>query len=794
MSFSSRKLLTKIYDLDIPNESRRKKKEKDLLLFKHKLKSKKIIDKKKTFEINKTEKGNKIINKSKLKLDNSNKTIETNKFPVIPKLNIKNVIIKENNFEFNEAKEQKNMLLLDYNLIESSSEDSNYKLSDLKNGKGWQSERFCQYPQCIYIQFIKPVLIQKIEFILHEKNIPSIIRFYSYYPKDEKNNFLSNYKEVEYNLISLIEANSNENSNFKSREFRKIYPNIKSIFFKLEFDKNYPNMYNLFNQVGLIKLEFFGEYLDYIGGSEKNNELQINNSIKPNLFDDIDLIGICYAQLDELRKKMKYNIEIEDYMVCKEIKFKREKIRLLGKKLQELESEKTMALNNEDFSKVLNIKNSIDKIKIELLNIANSNSTQINDNNLFSDRYNNQKNHSKFIEPLSRSVPRKPKIYFLGNINNNNKNNNHTIDSNEPNSKDNMDQIDKLISNGGTILPKVFNKYNFSTEVSESIKEIEKGKLEEIPKEILDEYSDITNILGEENMQKIFSKQYLWKEEGLNILFDKIEDIIKSNNKNIKNIITSIFKLCLLMMEDTHPSNIIKIFEIIKKVFNYMNNNNKIKIKLENNITDGILYKIRKKLTDINIKVRSKAGLLYYFLISLNFFDSNNLIEDLIKLENTNLNKKSNNLILEKLNILVNLFISNDKAIKDKLTEKQNFPYNIIIEYLTKYMMDINHEIRKKTRFCLKLFFDIYDKDEFKKYFENINKKELDELIKDIPQLEKYFKINKNNEITEQKKDEIKIKEYILKKSNSKKLTKLNYNKNRSYILKSKEKNKNQKY
>ena len=484
MSFSSRKLLTKIYDLDIPNESRRKKKEKDLLLFKHKLQSKKIIDKKKTFEINKTEKGNKIINKSKLKLDNSNKTIETNKFPVIPKLNIKNVIIKENNFEFNEAKEQKNMLLLDYNLIESSSEDSNYKLSDLKNGKGWQSERFCQYPQCIYIQFIKPVLIQKIEFILHEKNIPSIIRFYSYYPKDEKNNFLSNYKEVEYNLISLIEANSNENSNFKSREFRKIYPNIKSIFFKLEFDKNYPNMYNLFNQVGLIKLDFFGEYLDYIGGPEKNNELQINNSIKPNLFDDIDLIGICYAQLDELRKKMKYNIEIEDYMVCKEIKFKREKIRLLGKKLQELESEKTMALNNEDFSKVLNIKNSIDKIKIELLNIANSNSAQIDDNNLFSDRYNNQKNHSKFIEPLSRSVPRKPKIYFLGNINNNNKNNNHTIDSNEPNSKDNMDQIDKLISNGGTILPKVFNKYNFSTEVSESIKEIEKGKLEEIPKEM----------------------------------------------------------------------------------------------------------------------------------------------------------------------------------------------------------------------------------------------------------------------------------------------------------------------
>ena len=593
MSFSSRRLLTKIYDLNIPKESNNKKeKEKDLLLFGQKLKTKKNNERKKLFLINKTEKGNNFINSTKLKLDNNNndnntnKTIDVNKFPVIPKLNIKNVIIKEdtnkNNLE--EIKEENNILLLNYKLLESTSEDSNYKLKDLKNGIGWQSERFCQYPQSIYIQFPKPVLIKKIEIILPEKNIPSIIRFYSYYPKEETNNYLINYKEVEYDLVNLIKTNSNENTNFKSREFRKIYPNVKSIFFKLELDKNYLNLYNLFNQVGLFKLDFYGEYLDYKGNSEVN-EIQLNY-VKKSKEDNIDLIGLCDKQLKELKKKMKYNIEIEDYMECKEIKFKREKIRLYEKKLQELEEEKTNAIKNEDISRTMAIKNLIDKLKIDILNtMTNSNSSKINNDELIlSDRYKSKKKYSKFIEPLSRSVQRKPKIFNLENIDENkisNNNYNHTIDNNN------------LILNDEPILPKVFNKYNFNTEGSEAIKEIEKGKLEKISKEILDEFSDITNILGEENMQKIFSKQYLWQEEGINILLEKLEEIIKINNKNYKNIITSIFKLCLLIMEDSNPSNNIKIFEIIKKVFNYMKNN-KIKIKLEKNITEEIFYEIIK--------------------------------------------------------------------------------------------------------------------------------------------------------------------------------------------------------
>ena len=461
MSLSSRKLLTKIYDLNIPIKSNKKKNKKEFSLFRNKIDSIKNKEKNKLIEINKTEKVNNITN-IKLKLENPNKTIDINKFPVIPKLNIKNIKIKEEPISSNDSKEQKSMLLLDYKLIESSSEDSKHPLRELKNGlngSGWQSERFCQYPQYIYIRFIRPVFIKKIEFILHDKNIPSMIRFYSYYPKDEKNNFISNYKEAEYNLVGSIKTNSNDNDDFKSRELRTINPNIKSLFFKLEFDKNYFNIYNLFNQVGLLKIDFYGEYLGFIGGAENNNELQIKHSLKKNFYDDIDLVGICDKQIKELREQMKYNIEIEDYMECKQIKYKIEKIRLYGRKVYELESEKTIALNNEDYSKALKIKNLVDKMKIDILNISNLNTSKMSNNKLILiHRYLEDKYPKKIIEPLLNNIKGKPKIYKLNIINEKTINYNDT--EKDPKIEDNItNSLDNIFSHDETLFPTVVNKY-----------------------------------------------------------------------------------------------------------------------------------------------------------------------------------------------------------------------------------------------------------------------------------------------------------------------------------------------
>ena len=410
----------------------------------------------------------------------------------------------------------------------------------------------------------------------------------------------------------------------------------------------------------------------------------------------------------------------------------------------------------------------------------------MNENRLIlSDRYIEQKYFKKIKEPLN-SIQGKPKIYKLKGDNIINKN--LTIDNNINNL---TNSIDNIISHDETILPTVINKYNPYNEENKAINEIEKGELEKVPENILKEYDDIVKVLGEENMQKIFSKDYLWKEEGLNILFEKLEDIIQNNNKNYVKIINLLFKLCMLLLEDNHPSTVIKIFEVIKKLFNYMNDM-KIKLKLDKNITDGILHTIKKKLSDINTKVRTKAVLLYSFLFALNIFNFYNLLEEMIKIDDNN----NTNIIFSKLDILINILYSNDQSIKKKISDKKNFPFLLIFEYLMNNLQNnnINNKIRKKSRYCIKLFFDIYnDMDKFIKYFDKISEKELDELIKDIPKLQNYFPSHKIINIEEyNKKNDNNMKEYKIKMNTSKKINKLLFKNNRSFSLRNKEKLKNQ--
>ena len=779
---TSRRLLTKIYDLNISDNNAPKKKKltNDFLLFRNKIKNN--HNQKGLYEINKTEKG---IN-NKLKLNKIHKTIDSNKFPKIPKLNIKNIRIKNEEILSSESKDQNNYMLLDYKLIESSSEDSNHPLKELKNGlngAGWLSERFSQYPQYIYIQFIKPAFIKRIELILHDKNIPSIIRFYSYYPEDIKNNFfISNYKEAKYDLVGFFKANSNENNNFSSSEFRKIYPNTKSLFFKLEFDKNYINDYNLFNQIGLMKLEFFGEYLDYIGGSENSNNLQIKHALKINFDDDKDLKGICAEQLNELKKLMKHNIEIENYMECKEIKFRIEKMRLYGKKIFELESEKKFALNNEDYSRALKIKNTIDKIKIDIQNISNLNISRITDNNLIlSDRYKSlEQKYMKMLEPVTIETPLSPKNSKINLINEYGAKN-RPLKNYKSNSL--ITPNDYLVSHDETILPAVLKKYypesstNNCLEPNEDINNEEKDKFDDKSKELLNEYIDITNTLGEEDMKKIFSHQIIIKEEGLNILLNKLEEVIQNNKKDSSLIVSSIFNLCILILDETHPSIVVKVFEIITKVFDHLESG-KIEINLEKNITSELLLKIKKKLSDINIKVRLKASLLYSFLLTLNCCDFDNLIEELI---NDDINKSNVNLISVKLDILTNILNNFDESLKQKLTEKNKFPSELVFSYLLSNLNHNNFEIRKKTRYCIKLFVDIYDIEKFKNSLDKMDQREIKELINDIPKLEQYFqnRLNISNKNKNLKKRISKIK---LKPNKSKKKLLFKNNSNNFFI------------
>ena len=704
-------------------------------------------------------------------------------FPTEINNNINDIILNEMITTPNRNRLQNNEIVkLDHKLIESTTEDREHPLRELLKGlkgAGWFSSRFSQFPQEIYIQFNQPVFLKQINMVIHEKNIPAQIKFYTYYP--EKNNeIIDNYHNVRYKYIGFIKMDTNERSQYRARESRKVYVNTKSLFLKIELGQNYRNEFNIFNQVGLMNLDFFGSYLPPLGNNPKKNKFILKHATRKENFEEISdlaLENICGQELKDLKEKMDYNIKIENYMECKQIKAKLDKVRIYGKQIYDLENQKRIAVNNEDFDQAMDLKNLVDKMKANLKTLINSNSTNnmsnIELNNKYSQIGINAKNNTVTTNNNNNDS-------LFNNVNNTNNSNilNITQNINESiysNSNDNINNQltnyhlktktneDNFISYDDTILPAVLKKLNNEPNKEENENgEAEKGELEEINPSLLKEFKLIADVIGEFGMRKIFSKQILWKEEGLNEFLAKINDVldykvngnIEENNNKSKSditnqIITQIMKLSMLLIEEKHPSVVIKTLKILQKLFEYIRMHG-TKLNIDLNITDSVLSKIKRKLGDANKKVRAEAVSLYCYMLTLDFCDYNNLISELLEEELRHYDSKyipkSPHLIIGKLEIFRSVFDDFSQAVKSKRTSQESFPANLVMDYLIMNVNNNKSEVRKLCRLNIGKFINIFGVNKIKKRLEKIEERELLKLIDEIPSLEPYFpRIKMNN-------------------------------------------------
>ena len=168
----------------------------------------------------------------------------------------------------------------------------------------------------------------------------------------------------------------------------------------------------------------------------------------------------------------------------------------------------------------------------------------------------------------------------------------------------------------------------------------------------------------------------------------------------------------------------------------------------------------------------------------MNFCEFDNLIEELIN-DNNDINNSSINLILVKLDILANILNNFEESVGKKQNENNNnkFPSELVFDYLVNNLNNNNFEVRKKTRYCIKLFFDIYDIEKFKNSLDKINEREIKELINDIPKLQNYFSnnitINTKNNNVNKRVSKIKLK---TNKINKKLILKNNINSKHFFI------------
>ena len=258
--------------------------------------------------------------------------------------------------------------LLNYSVIGSSSEDDEHPLYSLispDKNDGWCSSPFCKYPQEILIQLNNPSKLSQMNITLHEYKIPSKIDFYYYYPNQKnKEEEKFDYNNIPFIKIGYIIPNTNEKSNFKLREFKKIKINQNALYIKLILHKNFINLENRYNQVSIISIKFYGYELENSNPPEYKNLMNGEmNKNKNSDFNEDGLDEVCVSKLKEIKSTLDLCVKKEKYDSAKIFRELYQRVKLLGEKMKNLSECKLKCIETNDFDSCKKIQNDIDRIK-----------------------------------------------------------------------------------------------------------------------------------------------------------------------------------------------------------------------------------------------------------------------------------------------------------------------------------------------------------------------------------------------------------------------------------------------
>lgn len=275
---------------------------------------------------------------------------------------------------------------LKYRIVKYSTEDPEYPAAELlvhsSQTKGWQTARFCDFPQELLLQFETPVHLRQIQFLSHQSKIATKIELFTAQPS--KGPESSSYDQVKFHRLGYLSLDSNERSQFQARELKSVYVDVSAQYLKILLHKCHINKYNLVNQVGLIALNCLGETLgpDLAIGPPGPNPVSIARGSSS---DDVPAphrsrLGDAAEAAEELGDEMKYEaktleriralnqaknraVEEEDYEEAKRCKELLARLRQLGITLKELEEKKKQAVANEDYDAAKALKVEIDRLR-----------------------------------------------------------------------------------------------------------------------------------------------------------------------------------------------------------------------------------------------------------------------------------------------------------------------------------------------------------------------------------------------------------------------------------------------
>lgn len=261
------------------------------------------------------------------------------------------------------------MAKLTYSVIASSGADPEFPASELNvhspHTRGWQTPRFCEYPQEIVIELAQVARISQIQLLSHQHKIATRIEL-----------FVGSGATLDcafWTRVGYLSLDPNERSQYQARELKSVYVEAQGLYVKFVTHRCHVNRANLFNQVGIIALNILGQYTAGTHKFEVN--LASQDDCINDLAFDFNVDPLAARQIRSLFDAKDAAIEAEDYDAAKQLKATGNKLQAFGGQLAQLEVAKRRAVRDEDYDRAKLLKNEITALRRRLNNALQQCST-----------------------------------------------------------------------------------------------------------------------------------------------------------------------------------------------------------------------------------------------------------------------------------------------------------------------------------------------------------------------------------------------------------------------------------
>ncbi|XP_067659382.1 centrosomal protein of 104 kDa-like isoform X1 [Haliotis asinina] len=261
---------------------------------------------------------------------------------------------------------------IQFRVVHVSGQDDSYRATELNSHgpliKGWQSSRYCLYPQDIVIQLEKRSRLRKIQILSHQYLIATKVEFYM---GDVPDGLSPSLDTARYTRLGYVSLSDNEKTGYKARELKSVHVDAVGVYLKLIIHKNHVNKFNLYNQVGIIAINVIGDPLTKYDPSDPAYLLDVGDNRtqdkdpalegflnRPEYISPLDDLAFDMYQDPEIaqiirrleRKKQEAVLQ-ERYDYAKRLKHAIAELQKVGEKLGKMEVEKRQAVENEDYDK-----------------------------------------------------------------------------------------------------------------------------------------------------------------------------------------------------------------------------------------------------------------------------------------------------------------------------------------------------------------------------------------------------------------------------------------------------------